>query len=576
VLVLGLNHSNDSAAALVRDGVVIAASRQERFSRIKHDSSFPNLAIDFCLKTAGVTLADVDVVAFFWNPAIHASTPNRRMTGAWRHHLEFLHSVPGQLLPMLTGGGTAGPPPYLEQRIPMPGRGKPHKNKTLRIVYVTHHLCHAASVLFRSPFSDCAILTVDGYGERNSTFIGHGSGLDIEELAAVDFPHSIGSLYAAFTQFLGFRANNGEGKVMGLASYGEPSVYLDRARDLVELTDDGFRLDLDAFAFFHEHGPRFSPRFTGLFGPARGRESTLDKRHFDVAYAVQKVTEEALLHLAKLTRERTGSPRLGMAGGVVLNCVANGRIMREAGFDKCFFQPAADDAGTSMGAALWVSHCLEKQPRPDAVSATDYLGLRYSDAEVVAELDKAGVAYRTSDDAPAEAAQALADGRIIGWFQGAAEFGPRALGNRSIVADPRNAENKDTLNARVKFREPFRPFAPSCLESAVGDLFDSDVPSPYMLRVYDTRPERLEDLGAVTHVDGGARVQTVNADQNPRYHALIKRFGELTGVPCVLNTSFNIRGEPIVNSVADALKCFFTTDMDVLFVHDLVVEKAGR
>jgi len=564
MLVLGINHSNDSSAALVRDGVVIAASREERFSRIKHDSSFPTKAIQFCLLTIGAELADVDTVAFFWNPAIHAATPNRRMSGAWRHHLEFLHSVPNQLLPMM---GASEPPPYLEQRLPT--------NKgDLRIVYVTHHLCHAASVLFRSPFSDCGILTVDGYGERNATFIGHGEGLTITPKHHINFPHSVGSLYAAFTQYLGFRANNGEGKVMGLASYGTDR-YVDAVRELVRFTDDGFELDLSAFAFYHEHGPRYGQRIVDLFGPARRVESELTQHHKDVARGLQSVTEELLLHLAAITREKTGSPRLGMAGGVVLNCVANGRIMRESGFDACFFQPAADDAGTSMGAALWVTHCLEKQARPDGITATDYLGLRYTDEQVEAELVKAGVPFEKLENTPQIAAQALADGNIIGYFGGAAEFGPRALGNRSIVADPRNAKNKDTLNARVKFREPFRPFAPSCLQSAVGDLFDSDVPSPYMLRVYNTLPERLDDLGAITHVDGGARVQTVNKDQNPRYHALIKAFGELTGVPCVLNTSFNIRGEPIVNTVADALKCFFTTDMDELYVHDFRVTK-GR
>ena len=574
MLVLGINHSNDSAAALVRDGVVIAASREERFSRVKHDSAFPSRAIGFCLSTIGAQLADVDAVAFFWNPALHAATPNRRMSGGIRHHLEYLYSAPNHLLPML-GAYSTGPlaPTHMEQRIPVPAIGK-----DLRILYVTHHLCHAASVLFRSPFAETAILTVDGYGERSATSFARGSGLAIEQLGAIDFPHSVGSMYAAFTQYLGFRANNGEGKVMGLASYGTDRL-VGAVRELVALTDDGFKLDLEAFAYFHEHGPRYSERLVDLFGPPRTAESELTQHHKDVARGLQAVTEELLLHLARIAGQKAGpcsdgKRRLGMAGGVVLNCVANGRIMREAGFDACFFQPAADDAGTSMGAALWASHCLLNQPRPERVTATDYLGLRNTDAQVEAALKQAAVAYRKLDDAPEAAAAAVAEGKIIGWYQGAAEFGPRALGNRSIVADPRNAANKDTLNARVKFREPFRPFAPSCLEEAVGELFDCDVPSPYMLRVYDTLPERLQDLGAVTHVDGGARVQTVNADQNPRYYALIKAFGERTGVPCVLNTSFNIRGEPIVNTVQDALKCFLTTDMDELFLHDFHVVKA--
>jgi carbamoyltransferase len=430
-------------------------------------------------------------------------------------------------------------------------------------------------VLFQAPFEDTAILTVDGYGERASTHIAHGAGLDIETLQTVDFPHSLGSVYAAFTQYLGFRANNGEGKVMGLASYGS-TTYDDVIGELIRPTETGFSVDLDFFAYHSPHGPRYSDRLVELLGPPRTAESPVEQRHKDIAHGLQRATEETLLHLARLTREKSGSPRLGMAGGVVLNCVANGRIAREAGFDACFFQPAADDAGTSLGAALWVTHCLKRHPRAEGVTATDYLGPTYSPEHIEAALQRAGVDYERCDDAPAEAAAMLAEGRIIGWFQGAAEFGPRALGNRSILANPALPGVKDTLNARVKFREPFRPFAPSCLEESCGELFDSDVPSPYMLRVYNTLEGRSDDLSGVTHVDGGARVQTVSADQNPRYHALIQAFGERTGIPCVLNTSFNIRGEPIVHTVADALKCTLTTDMDAVFIGDFKVVKSTR
>jgi len=562
MIVLGINHSNDAAAAIVRDGVVIAASREERFSRVKHDSSFPHRAIDFCLKAGDVALEDLDGVAFFWNPGIHATTPNSRMSGSFRHHLEFLHTVPNNLLPRIPGVDVG----HVEQIFHLTS------GKQLRVHYVTHHLCHAASVLFRSPFEDSALLTVDGYGERASTHVAQGAGLDIETLHTVEFPHSLGSVYAAFTQYLGFRANNGEGKVMGLASYGG-TVFDEVIGEMIRPTETGFTVDLDFFGYQSPHGPRYSQRLVELLGPPRLPDSPVEQHHMDIAHGLQKATEETLLHLARLTREKTGSPRLGMAGGVVLNCVANGRIAREAGFEECFFQPAADDAGTSMGAALWVSHCLNRAPRAKEVTATDYLGPAYGETTIEEALQRAGVAYERCEDAPAEAARMLADGHIIGWFQGAAEFGPRALGNRSILANPALEAVKDTLNARVKFREPFRPFAPSCLEESCGELFDSDVPSPYMLRVYNTLEARSADLEGVTHVDGGARVQTVNKTQNPRYHALIEAFNDLTGIPCVLNTSFNIRGEPIVHTVADALKCTLTTGMDAVFIGDFKVVK---
>ena len=560
--VLGINHSNDSAASLIIDGEVIAASREERFTRRKHETSFPHRAIDFCLDAGGIAMEDLDAVAFFWNPGIHLQAYNGRQSDRWRHHLEFLYSVPNHLLRKMDGTKVA----HLEQILTL------ENGKRLHIHFVNHHLCHAAGALFRSSFEEAALLTVDGYGERTSTHIARGKGLQIETLQEVEFPHSVGSLYAAFTQYLGFRANNGEGKVMGLASYGTPK-YVETVRELVTLTEDGFELDLRYFSYYVERERRYTSRLIELLGEERKAEGPLTQRHYDIAYALQTVTEEILLHLCDITHRLTGESALAMAGGVVLNCVANGRIAKESPFEKTFFLPSAGDDGTAMGAALYVTHCVHGRDRRWDIPTTDYLGLSFSEEEMEQELRKAGVAYKRSENPSAEAAQALADGRIIGWFQGAAELGPRALGNRSILADPRKAEMKDILNARVKFREGFRPFAPSCLEESVGELFDSDHPSPYMLRVYNTLPERLQDLASVTHVDGGARVQTVTASSNPAYYALISEFGELTGVPCVLNTSFNIRGEPIVNSVADALKCFFTTDLDVLFIGPYRLDK---
>ena len=560
--VLGINYSNDAAASLVSDGRVIAAVQEERFTRIKHHSGFPSRAIDYCLAAGGITMEDVDHVAFFWNPGIHAEAMHRS-SGAPRHHLEFLFNVPNFLLNKhFDGTGVRA----MRQEIELAS------GKTLSIEYVTHHLTHAASAFYRSNFEDAAYLIVDGYGERSSSTIGRASGTSFETLLEVDFPHSVGSFYAAFTQYLGFKANNGEGKVMGLASYGQESRYTALVRDLITLTETGFEVDLTCFSYFLDRTRRYGQKFLDLLGPERKSNEPLTQRHYDIAYALQKATEEVLLHLARLTREKTGATRLVMAGGVVLNCVANGRIQQEAGFEECFFQPCAGDAGTSMGAALWVAHKYGDARVTHPL--TDYLGPEFDNDAIEFSLKRAAVPGVRLHNTAEVAAEAIAAGRIIGWFQGRAEFGPRSLGNRSILCDPGRADMKDVLNARVKFREPFRPFAPSVLaEHATTYFDDGGRPSPFMLLVYDTRPEYAAVLPSITHVDGGARVQTVTRDQNTRYYDLIKAVGERTGIPCVVNTSFNIRGEPIVNTPEDALRCFFTTDMDDLFLGDWHITK---
>jgi carbamoyltransferase len=559
--ILGINHSNDAAAALVVDGRVIAASQEERFTRIKHDPAFPDKAIDFCLNLPGLKLADLDAVAFFWNPGIHAEAPQRRLTNSVRHHLEYLYGVPARLIQRLVE-----PVSSIAQIVHLAS------GRSLPIHYLTHHLCHAAAAFFTSPFEDAAILTADGYGERQSTTIYRGRGSSLELLAEVDFPHSIGSFYAALTDYLGFRANSGEGKVMGLASYGHESDYVGKLRRLVSLSERGFELDLSYFEYFHERPHRYSEKLVSLLGPPRAPESAVDQRHEDIAFALQVVTEEAMLHLARRARELTGSGNLCVAGGVALNCVANGRLMRETDFEKFFFYPAAGDTGTSVGAALVVEHLLNKGKRSMEV-ASEYLGQGFTPAQVRTVLDRGQLRYHTLATPELTAARMVADGHIVAWFQGRAEFGPRALGNRSIVADPRRKDMKYLLNATVKFREPFRPYAPSVLEESCGKYFGSSVPSPYMLRAYPTRPEMIDVLPAITHVDGTARVQTVNEKQNPRYYRLIREFGRLTGVDCVLNTSFNIRGEPMINTVDEAIKCLMTTGLDALFVEDYLVVK---
>jgi carbamoyltransferase len=381
--ILGINHSNDAAAALVVDGRVLAASQEERFTRIKHDASFPDKAIEFCLKTQGLKLADLDAIGFFWNPGIHAEAPPRRIVNSVRHHLEYLYTVPSRLIPKL-GERVAS----VEQTVHLAS------GKKLATHYITHHLCHAAAAFFTSPFDDAAILTADGYGERQSTTIYRGTGTTIELLAEVDFPHSIGSLYAALTDYLGFRANSGEGKVMGLASYGHDSELVAKLRKLITITDRGFELDLSYFEYFHDRPHRYSDKLVALLGPPRAPESAIDKRHEDIAFALQAVTEEAMLHLADLAKKLTGARNLCVAGGVALNCVANGRLQRETAFDKFFFYPAAGDTGTSVGAALVVEHLVHGGKRSMAV-ASEYLGQGFTPEQVKAVLDRGQLRYHT-------------------------------------------------------------------------------------------------------------------------------------------------------------------------------------
>jgi carbamoyltransferase len=559
--VLGINFSNDAAASIVVDGVVVGAVAEERLSRIKHDAGFPRRAVQWCLEEAGLTLRDLDAVGFFWNPGIHAEPGNARLTSVPRDHLEYLYSVPVHLMRHFDGSGVE----RVDQTFWLDD-GHP-----LRMHYLTHHDCHAAGAFYRSNFPSAAILTVDGYGERTSTHIGRAKGDQIDTLATTEYPHSVGSLYAAFTQYLGFRANNGEGKVMGLASYGEPEHY-DAIRSLVNLTDDGFELDLSYFSFYLQRRRRFGSKLVELLGPERVPESDLDDRHKSIACSLQRVTEDIVLHLAKRARALSDESRLCMSGGVALNCVANTRIRQEAGFSDVYFMPASSDAGTSLGAALYVSHVLGDDP-PVEHPQHDYLGPHFSEEQIASTLSVSGCAFERPFDLAGAVADHLAAGRIVGWFQGRAEFGPRALGARSILADPRPAAMKDTLNARVKFREWFRPFAPAVLAERVGELFEGGRPSPYMLEVMATRPDRVDAVAAGTHVDGGARVQTVSRDTNAPYYDVISAFADRTGVPSVINTSFNIRGEPIVHSVADALKCYFTTDMDALAIGPYLLEK---
>jgi carbamoyltransferase len=564
--ILGINHSIDAAAALLRDGVISAAVTDERFTRRKHSRDFPNDSIRYCLRHGGLELLDLDAVAFFWNPGIHLRSLDPRRAEP-RHHGEYLWSLPNHLLALGPGLGPAAEVDHVEQTLVLKGGKRP-----LRLFYVSHHLAHAASGFFVSPFEEAAILSVDGYGEETTALLGLGKGNRIEALKEIAFPHSLGAFYAAVTQYLGFRANCDEGKVMGLAAHGEPRFYQDLAKIVRLLPDGGLEMDLSYFAYYQERPRRYSQRFVDSFGAERHADEPLDPRHCDMAASAQKLLEQGMIHLARHLRTLTQARKLCLAGGVALNCVANSRVLEEAGFEEAFIQPAAGDNGTSLGSALYVSHQLFDRPRVGAME-TDSLGPGYTGDEVARELDARGVRYQRCADIARACAERIARGEIMGWFQGRMEFGPRALGNRSILADPRCDDSKSRLDQRVKRREAFRPYAPAVLREAHQQYFSGPGDSPFMLKNYSVRPEQRSRVPAIVHVDGSARVQTVDRGRSPLFWSLIKEFEQLTGVPLVLNTSFNSQGETMVCTVDDALRCFFSTGMDALALEDCLVHK---
>ena len=564
--ILGLSFSPDSAAALVRDGAVVAAVTDERLTRRKHSRDFPAGSVRFCLEAGGTELAAVDRVAFFWNPGVHLESFNVRRSAAWRHHSEYLAAVPNHLLALRGGTWPGAGVDHVEQTFALSGQ------RPLRVAYVTHHLAHAASAFFVSPFEEAAVLTVDGYGERTSTLLAQGRGNRLTTLSEVEFPDSLGAFYAAVTQYLGFLANSEEGTVMGLAAHGEPR-FLPALRETVRLLPGGgFEMDLSWYAWHQERPRRYSRKLVERLGPERRPDEPIESRHADVAASAQALLEEVLLHVARALRARTGERRLCLAGGVALNCVANSRLAEEAGFDEVFVQPAAGDNGTSLGAALYVAHQVEGLPRRE-VMESDALGPSFTDAEVARTLDEAGLDYEACPDVAAAVARLLADGEVVGWFQGRAEFGPRALGQRSILADPRSRAVKARLDGTIKRREPFRPYAPSVLREAHHDFFAGPGDSPFMIRSFAVRPEKRDLVPAIVHVDGSARVQTVEARVKPLFHRLISEFARLTGVPVVLNTSFNAKGEPMVCSVDDALRCYHATGLDALAVGSFLLRK---
>jgi carbamoyltransferase len=593
VRVLGVSaFYHDSAAALVEDGRVVAAAQEERFTRKKFDANFPMRAIEYCLAEARCTLPDVDYVVFYDKPFIKFErlletyltyspsgfTSFRMALPLWLREKLFQKSLLADELKVLD----------------------PEFDWQKKLLFCEHHLSHAASAFYPSPFERAAVLTLDGVGEWATTAMAVGDGNKLSIHKEIHFPHSLGLLYSAFTYYTGFKVNSGEYKLMGLAPYGEPryaQVILD---NLIDLKADGsFRLNLDYFNYCTGL-TMTNDRFSKLFGaPPRGPETLLTQKDMDLAASVQSVLEEAILRLTRSVAKETGMENLCLAGGVALNCVANGKIQRDGAFRNIWIQPAAGDAGGALGAALAVYHQHAGRPRTIANGldgmAGSYLGPSYTQTEIDERLTKAGARFETmAQDAMLQTtAQALADERAVGWFQGRMEFGPRSLGNRSIIADARSSAMQKNLNLKVKYRESFRPFAPSVMRDHVSEWFDLDVDSPYMLLVAPVAKERQrsmtdEESGkfgidklnvvrstipAVTHVDYSARVQTVHQQTNPLYYDLISRFNAITGCPVLVNTSFNVRSEPIVCSPEDAFRCFMGTDIDVLVVGNAVLRK---
>jgi carbamoyltransferase len=591
--VLGVScYYHDAAAVLLNDGALIAAAEEERFTRIKHDYGFPKNAIRFCLERGGIKGTDLDYVVFFEKPFRKLDrilmTTLATYPQSWR---VFRESMIAWMIDKLWVATT------LQSELGI-SRDK--------VLFSEHHLSHAASAYLCSSFDEAAILTVDGVGEWVTATYGIGRGNDIRLLKQIEFPHSIGLLYSAFTAFLGFEVNEGEYKVMGMAPYGQPR-YVDKVWKLVyQNRDSSFSLNMDYFRFHYSTDQTYNQRFIDLFGdprpskmlfftdetgfpkyfgtpPANYKElSKLNQHYADVAASIQKVTEELLLGMANHLYKETGLKRLCIAGGVGLNSVANSRILRETPFEELYIQPAAGDGGGALGAALWAYNTLLGKPRNFVMKHT-YWGRSYTDGQIAQFLNDNNIPHHhfSNDDALLDhVVDRLIQGKVVGWSQGRFEWGPRALGNRSILADPRNPNMKDIVNAKIKFREPYRPFAPSVLAEHAEKYFElpnapRHCPARYMLYVVPVREEQQHNLPAITHVDGTGRLQTVFREQSPLYYRLIERFGQATGVPVVLNTSFNLKGEPIVNTPANAFNTFSKSEMDALVLENFVIEKAA-
>lgn len=592
--ILGISaYYHDSAACLIDDGEIVSAVQEERFTRVKHDSSFPINSIFYCLKYSNLTLHEIDFVVFY-------DKPYKKFTRLLETYFAFApkgFSTFSIAMPIWIKDKLFQKSDIIKNLCKLGGSKSDLKNK---ILFSEHHLSHAASAFFPSPFDRAAVLTMDGVGEWTTTSLALGVGQELSIIKEIHFPHSIGLLYSAMTYYTGFKVNSGEYKVMGLAPYGEPK-YAKLIKDhLIDIKEDGsFALDMGYFNYCTGL-TMTNEKFDALFGgPPRKQESKLTQREMDLAASIQEVAEEVVLKLAKGVAKTTGEKNICLAGGVALNCVANGKLLKEKVFERIWIQPAAGDAGGALGAALGAYHIMQKQPRKvkngiDAMNGS-YLGPEFSPQEITQRLIGCGAVFEAlrEDELIEQTAQALVNGKAVGWMNGRMEFGPRSLGGRSIIADPRSHTMQKLLNLKVKYRESFRPFAPSVLREDITQWFEMDNDSPYMLLVADVvKDKRVKmteeehalfgidklniprsEIPSVTHVDYSARVQTVHKETNPLYYALIKRFKDLSGCPVIINTSFNVRGEPIVCTPEDAFRCFMGTDLDILVVGSNIAYK---
>ncbi|MGB9179935.1 MAG: carbamoyltransferase C-terminal domain-containing protein [Pyrinomonadaceae bacterium] len=593
--ILGINaYHGDAAAALIKDGELIAAVEEERFNRCKHCAGFPTESVRYCLETAGVSIEDVEHIGISRDPSAHlhkkilfAATRAAKSVGGFDRAKDSSSEKTGPGIFRQVKDRLSNAAKVRDLKEDLAKALGVSKNR-LRAQFhnVEHHRAHLASAFYVSPFERAALLSIDGFGDFISTMWGVGEGNTIDVLGQVEYPHSSGIVYTATTQFLGFPHYGDEGKVMGLAPYGKPR-FMEEFREIIRTEEGGrFRLNLDYFRHHAEGvdmtwdngspviGRIFSDEYAKLFGPPREKGAPLTAREEDMAASLQQRLEEVGFHILNHLHEKTGLTDLGLAGGVAYNSVMNGKILLNTPFRRLFIQPAAGDSGTALGVCYQIYNGILNQPR-GAVMEGAYTGPEFSDEEIRSELEKSGLAFETYSEREVtrRAARDIADGAVMGWFQGRMEFGPRALGNRSIVVDPRRPDMKEILNERIKKREPFRPFAPSILEERIGDYFEQTHPAPTMLMVYQIKPEQRALIPAVTHVDGSGRLQTVSREVNPRYYQLISDFNELTGVPVVLNTSFN-ENEPVVCTPRHAIDCFMKTRMDVLYLGNHVVRRS--
>ena len=578
---------HDSAACLLRDGEIVAAAQEERFTRKKHDDSFPKEAVEFCLQEAGISVADLDYVGFYDKPLVK-----------FERILEtYLSIAPKGLRQFLSAM-----PVWLKEKIWTRSNIRVNLQYSGPVLFSEHHESHAASAFYPSPFEEAAILTMDGVGEWATSSIAVGRSNKIELIKELRFPHSLGLLYSAFTYYLGFKVNSGEYKVMGLAPYGKPEYTKTILEHVIDLKEDGsFRMNQDYFDYLGGL-TMTNKKFGDLFGgPARTAESNLTQKEMDLAASLQEVTEEIMLRMSRHVRKLTGMKNLCLAGGVALNCVGNGKVLREKIFDKLWIQPAAGDAGGALGVAMCIWHQMldnKRQVKEGDSMKGSYLGPRYKAKSLRKFLDSREIPYKQLDDTELThtVANHLKTGKVVGWFQGRMEFGPRALGGRSIIGDPRSPKMQSVMNLKIKYRESFRPFAPSVLQEKVSEWFDMNAESPYMLLVAPVKedkridiPDEKKDLfgidllnvprsqiPAITHVDYSARIQTVRKETNPRYYDLIQEFEKITGCPVIINTSFNVRGEPIVCRPEEAYLCLMRTEMDTLVLENFVLDKVDQ